>query len=90
MAEKNEFDRMISEANERGRFEGQVLTSLVDIKRVLDDMKAKHAEQDAKIDGKVGNGDFKEIKKDVEELKKFRWILAGGLTILSLIFSKVW
>lgn len=82
-------DSNIQDAKAQGRFEGQILTSLADIKRTLDEMKAKHAEQDAKIDSKVGNGDFKEIKRDVEDLKKFRWILAGGLVILSLIFSKI-
>jgi len=84
------MQQKLQEAKELGRFEGQVLTSLQDIKRVLDDVKAKHAEYDQKLDGKTSKEDFTLVRKDVEDLKKFRWVLAGGLSILSLIFSKIW
>lgn len=72
----------VQEAVARGRFEGEVLTSLTDIKRVLGDMKEKHIAQDVKIDAKAE-------KEDVEQLKKRVWMLTGGAAVLGALLGKL-
>lgn len=77
-----DITKRLEEARASGRFEGEVLTSLGDIKRVLEDMKAKHVNQDAKIDQKAD-------RDDVESLKKRVWMLTGSASVLAIIIGKI-
>ena len=81
-----DVSHQLEDAIARGRFEGEVLASLSDIKRVLDDMKLKHSSQDSKIDILYNS---KAERKDVEELKKKVWFLAGVASVLGALLSKL-
>jgi len=74
--------KQVDEALERGRFEGQVLTSLADIKTVLNQMDKKHTLQDEKIERKAD-------KDEVEALKKRVWTMSGAAAALSTILSQI-
>lgn len=81
--------RLVQEAEKRGEFQGRVLNSLDSISSILGEMKAKHADQDAKIDSKVSKLDFVALSTEVKDLQKWRWYLAGGLVVISFFFSKL-
>jgi len=79
----------IEQARREGVFQGQVLQSLSEIKGVLGEMKAKHVVQDEKIDGKVDKKEIDPIKKDVEELKRWRWITTGAGAMIGWFLGKL-
>ena len=81
------IEKKIEAAIERGRFEGEVLGSLKDIKAVLSEMTKKHVLQDAKIDMKVDKSDFKELQKEVASLSRWRYIAMGGGAVIGWILS---
>lgn len=72
----------IEEAEARGRFQGEVLTSLKDIKLTLEEMKMKHALQDTKIEQKAE-------RNDVEDLKKRVWFFSGAASVAGALLGKL-
>ena len=81
--------QQLEDAKASGKFEGRVLTSLKDIKRVLDDMTEKHASQDAKIELKVDKLDFLQLQKEVTSLSKWRYISTGAGAAIGWILSNL-
>lgn len=81
--------QQIEDARERGRFEGQVLTSLSDIKSVLVSMDKKHTEQDVKIEGKASKEDLIEAKNEIKDLNKRVWGFSGAASALAFIAGKI-
>jgi len=81
------IEKKIEAAVERGRFEGEVLNSLTDIKKALVDMGKKHVLQDEKIAAKVEKSDFKELRKVVDSLLKWRWMSTGGGAVIGWVLS---
>jgi len=99
----NEEQEKLDEAYRRGRFEGQVMTHLTEIKTAVQDLKttqnghslqletkAERAELkllDEEIREKVDNTDFQELVKSVESIKRFMWFVLGALTIIQVIIK---
>lgn len=77
-----EEEKRVQDAVERGRFEGQVLSTLSSIQMTLEEMKSKHGIQDSKIDEKAE-------RSDVEDLKKKVYALSGASAILGALLSKL-
>lgn len=77
-----DYQIALEEAQKRGKFEGRVLQSLEDIKRILDEMTGKHVVQDAKIDRL---NESKADRSDVEVLKNLVYRMAGMAAVLSTV-----
>jgi len=77
-----EISKLVEDATNRGRFEGQVLQSLTDIKVTLEKMEKKHINYDEEFGKKAD-------KQDVEDLKRRVWTMSGGAAVLGTLLSKL-
>lgn len=81
------LQQKIIEAKEAGRFEGQVLQSLKEIKDSQREMNDKLTKQETELNGKVNKIDLDEMKKEIKELQRWRWLLIGGFAVLQGIIA---
>ena len=91
-----DIQQKIAEAKEAGRFEGQVLQSLKEIKESQIEMNNKLAGQDGKLGMKADKSEAEEIKKEIKELKleikelqRWRWLLIGGFGAVQIIIALI-
>lgn len=82
-----EAQETIRRAEQDGIFKGQILTSLSDIKRSLDEIRDKQTRQDAIIEQKVNGTDFKDLRLKVEDLQKKVYIGVGILIVTQLVIA---
>lgn len=64
------------------RIEQNIKTDELIIKMV-EDIKSKNKEDNRKVEEKI-----KSLEKKIEDLGKFKWIIAGGAIILSFVLSQ--
>ena len=72
----------INVARSQGRFEGEVLGALQDIKATVGEFKQSfrtHAEDDSKK--------FDGIERKIDDLKKFVWMISGGLVVAQIALT---
>ena len=75
---QNEIDA----ARSQGRFEGEVLGALQDIKSTVGEFKQSfrsHSEDDAKK--------FEGMEKKIDDLKRFMWMISGGLVVAQIVLT---
>ena len=86
------------EAKETGRFEGQVLQSLTDIKISLADVKSKQVSHEMRLDEKASKAELEStnlalgvridgVEVKVDKNTNWRWYIAGGLVVLSVVLK---
>lgn len=77
----------LQRAEQEGVFKGQILTSLNDIKRVLDEMRDKHTHQDAKIEQKADKADLEKQGVKLESLQRIAYIGMGILGTIEFLIA---
>lgn len=77
----------LQRAEQEGIFKGQILQSLQDIKRVLDEMRDKHTQQDAKIDAKADKHEMEKISTRVDSLQRIAYIGMGILGTIEFLIA---
>jgi flagellar biosynthesis/type III secretory pathway chaperone len=80
--QEEEIRLRVTEAIERGRFEGQVLQSLSEIKSTLEKTDRKHVDFDTTIARKAD-------RSDVEELKRRVWMMSGGAVVIGALLGQL-
>lgn len=76
------MDKKIEHARAQGRFEGEVLTGLKDIKLAIGDIKEE-------VGNKVDKEDFVEVKAEVKILSRWRWISTGAGGMIGWFLSNL-
>lgn len=72
----------LNAARAQGRFEGEVLGALQDIKATVGEFKQSfksHAAEDAL--------QFKDFKTQIDLLKRFMWMVSGGLVVIQALVT---
>ena len=66
-----------------------MLQALSDIKHVLAEVKTKQIEHDGQINGKVDKKDLESLRKDIQDLQRWRYYLAGGLFVIQILVATI-
>lgn len=75
----------IEEARAMGRFEGQVMTSLADIKGTVNEIKTKQNSQDVLISQKVDKTEIEAFEHRLRNIEKKLYIGTGILIAAQVI-----
>lgn len=78
-------EEALRRAEQEGIFKGQILTSLQDIKRVLDEMRDKHTMQDTKIELKVDKKEYDVLTVKVDTLQRYAYMGLGAVGLVEFL-----
>lgn len=74
-----------SELIERGRFEGEVLTRLASIERVLAELKDLRTSDRQETDNRFGR-----LEKRIATLEQWRFWMLGAMSIIVIFVNMAW
>ena len=83
------MEQAILQAREEGKFQGQVVQSLADIKNALETMHSRHREQNEKIESKANKEDLDALREIVSENSKKLYMAVGAVAFLQVTISLI-